>query len=864
MPRNNLSISGFIHVILLIITSFGVRQSDAIAQDSPATSNNSLSDSSKIEKPRVVYRKELLGETLFYSAKDSITADIKGKKLYLFNEGKLEYGTIILTANYMVVDLDKKEVKATYTVDSLGNRKGEPIFRDGQEEVKASSLHFNFESKRAIIEETRIKQDETSLFMQIAKRQANEEIHFRKGRFSSCDLDEPHFHFQLSEAVLVPNERIVAGPSNLWINGVPTPITLPFAYFPTKKQAQTGLLFPEIIPASANGFGFQNLGYYFPINDQWNTSVFGTVFSRGSFGFANETNYNVRYKFNGNIRLDYMNFRRPFPADTLRNQKIGIRWSHKQDAKANPYWNFMGNVNFQSDNNPQLTLNPLDQNVFNNAVQSNITLNRNFPGKPYTLGMRVGVNQNSRTRNMFVDLPTVNFNMSRVHPFKSLRSKTAIGPEKWFEKIGLTYSGELRNQGNFGDSLLTRQYINLLPDRFLNGMNHQFTLTSNVQLFGGNLNIVPNVSYTNFMNFQSVRPVWNNEQQAIIKDSLSGVFLGHNASLRLNATTTIYSMFQLIGNKNVRFRNVTRPNIGYSFVPVLNQVKTTFGPSGQPIRFTAHSESLYRNASTNDQSLINFGLTHITDMKMPSKRDSTGMKRINLIEGLSMNGSYDMLRDSFKLSDINMQLRFKPLQFWNIVASSNISLYDWVDSTGRAVNRLALSREVNPKIGRIMRFDIASTFTFTSKDGQKIMGETAQRLKENWNQDYQYFMMRPYEVMDFRIPWRINLSYNLAWNRNTNITDFNPERGNIIQTLTYQADLTLTPRWMVSSRGTFDAKQMRFSTVTLDLHRNLHCWNMSFFWIPVGFNKSFVLRIAANASMLRDLKYEFRRPPAFL
>ena len=762
----------------------------------------------------------------------------------------------------MVLDLDNKEVQATYTLDSLGNRVGEPIFKDGEEEVKAASLRFNFETKKALIQETRIKQEETFLFMEVAKRQANEELHFRRGRFSSCDLDEPHFHFQLSEAVLVPNERIVAGPSNLWINGVPTPLTLPFAYFPTKKQAQTGLMFPEIVPASPNGFGFQNLGYYIPINDQWNTSVFGTIFSRGSFGVANETNYNVRYKFNGSARLDYMNFRRPFP-DSLRAQNIAIRWSHNQDPKASPFWRFSGSVNFQSDNNPQATLNPMDENVFNNAVQSNVTLNRNFPGKPYTLGVRMGVNQNSRTGNMFVDLPTMNFNMSRVQPFKVFRSKTAIGPEKWFERIGLTYSGEMRNQGNFADTLLQRQNLSLLPDRFLNGMNHQFALTSNVQLFGGNLNIVPNVSYNNFVNFQSIRPSWNNAQQTMLNDSLSGVFFGQNANLRVNATTTVYSMFQLIGFKDVRFRNVTRPSLGYAFVPVLNQVNTTFNATGQPQRFTIHDQSLYRSASTNDQSLINFGLTHVTDMKIPSKRDSTGIKRINLIEGFSLNGSYDMLRDSFNLSDINMQLRVKPLEFWNIVASTNYSLYDWVDSTGRAVNQFAFARETDRKLGRILRYDIASTFTFSSKEGQKIIGETAQRLRENWNEDYQYFMMRPYEVMDFRIPWRVNLSYNLAWTRNTNITAFNPDASSIIQTITYQADLTLTPRWMVSSRGTFDARQMKFSTVSIDLHRNLHCWNLSFFWVPVGFNQSFMLRIAANATMLRDLKYEFRRPPAF-
>lgn len=831
-------------------------QSDSLAPSLvPADSSNST-------KLRVVYVKDMLGETMFYSADDSISADIRGKKLFLYQNAKISYGTTTLTANYMVVDLESKEVYATYTLDSLGKRQGEPVFQDGADEVKAAGLRFNFETKRALIEETRIKQDEIALFMQTAKRQENEELHFRNGRFSTCDLDEPHFHFHLSEAVLVPNERIVAGPSNLWVNGVPTPLVLPFAFFPTKNQPKTGLMFPEIIPTSVNGIGLQNLGYYFPVNDRLNTTFYATVFSRGSFGFANESEYNVRYKFNGSARFEYMNFSRGFP-NTDRAQKIAIRWSHNQDPKANPYWRFLGNVNFISDNNPQATLNPQDENVFNNAVQSNITLNRNFPGKPFTLGMRVGVNQNSQTGNMAVDLPTVNFNMSRVQPFKTFRRKEAIGPEKWFEKIGFTYSGELKNQGNFQDSLLNAENLNLLPDRFLNGMNHQFNLTSNVQLLGGNLNIVPNVSYTSFVNLQSVQPLWSNQTQSLSSDSLNGFFFGQNMSFRVNATTTIYSMFQMIGLKQVRFRNVTRPTFGYSFIPVLNEVNTIFSSSGQPTSFTIHDRSLYRGASTNNQSLINFGLTHVTDMKAPSKRDTTGFKKISLIEGLSLNGSYDMLRDSFKLSDINIQLRIKPLEFWNIVAGSNFSFYDWDTTSQRALKTYALARENNKSLGRFINFNLASTFTFSSKEGQKIISETDQMLKDNWNQDYLHYMLRPYEVVDFRIPWRVNLSYNLDWRRNLNVNDANPDNGFLIQTISYQTDFTLTPRWMISSRGTFDAKQMKFSTVAIDLHRNIHCWNLSFNWIPVGFNKSFMLRIAANASMLRDVKYEFRRPPAF-
>ena len=813
-------------------------------------------DSTK--KQRIVKVDDSMDDPIFYSAKDSIYTDLRKKLVHLYTEAKITFGTTVLTADYMVIDLEKNEVTATYTLDADSNRVGEPLFVDNGQEVKASKMRFNFNTKKAFIEETRIKQDESYLFMEQAKRQANEEIHFKRGRFSTCDLDEPHFHFHLTRAVLVPEKRIVTGPTNLWINGAPTPFAFPFGFFPTSSGKKRGIIFPQIVPVSVNGFGLQDLGFYSPLGENFETIFYGTLFSRGSWGVANQTNYNVRYKYQGNARLDYLQLKQPFPSDESLN-KFSINWQHQQDAKSNPYWRFAANVNFVSDNNTQNTLDPMATQYFNNALQSSITLNRMFPGKPYNVGMKVGANQNSQTGNIFMDLPTMNFNMSRVFPFKVFRKKTTVGAEKWYEKVGFTYNSELRNQANLNDTLFKSQYSDQILNKFLNGVNHNMNLTTTLKAFNGTLNFTPSINYTNFWNFQAINQRWDTQSNEIVKDSLTGFFMGQNLSFQVNATNSIYTMFRMIGLKNVRFRNVTRPTVGLRYVPSLTNHRTEFaGQNGNLVTYSPYQQSLYREGSNRDQGLITFGLNSVTDMKFPSKRDSTGTKSLGLIERFAINGSYDLLKDTMKLSDFNLQLSLRPIQVISILATANYSLYNWNDSTGTMFKEFALSER--GKLGRFTTYNIASTLILTSKRGQEIMNENDNMLRENWNQDFNNYMIYPHQLVDFRIPWKMTLTYNLNW-RFPIASTINQE--NVIQTVMYNGEVAITPRWRISSIGTYDLKTGAFSTVTVNIHRNIHCWNMSFNWIAVGPNKGFMLSIAANANMLRDVKYDFRKPPLF-
>ncbi|MDX1653486.1 MAG: putative LPS assembly protein LptD, partial [Brumimicrobium sp.] len=373
-----------------------------------------------------------MSETTYYSCTDSIVADLKSGKISLYGDARVEFEGIILTAGLIEMDMEKNEVYAIYQFDADSNRIGIPKFEEGTESFTAASIRYNFETKKGYIEELKTQQEEMYLHMGVAKRHTNDEIHFTEGKFTTCELDEPHFHFALSKAVMVPDERIATGPMNLWVQGIPTPLGLPFSIIPTKDRETSGLIFPMFVPTSQYGFGLQDLGYYFPIkqSEQIQTTVFASLYSQGTFELRNQTDYRRRYKFTGMLNLGYGSFRQPFPNDSIRLQKITVQWNHQQEAKANPYWNFNSRVNFVSDNNGQTTLDPLSDQYFQNQFNSDINLVRTFPGKPVTMGLKSALKQNSVSGNIDIDLPTFTTNVNRFFPLKVFRNNN-IGSRKF-------------------------------------------------------------------------------------------------------------------------------------------------------------------------------------------------------------------------------------------------------------------------------------------------------------------------------------------------------------------------------------------------------------------------------------------------
>ena len=808
----------------------------------------------------IVVNSKEIDDPIFYSATDSIYSDLKNKQIHLFNEAKVDNGEIQMEAGYILIDLNKNEVYATYIYDKDSNRTQLPVFSDGPEKITASAIRFNFDTKKGYIEEVAIKQDENYLYMEVAKKHPNDEIHFRKGRFTTCDLPEPHYHFQLSKAVMIPEKRIVSGPMNLWIKGVPTPLGLPFIVIPQQEDRTHGFVFPQIVPLSQYGFGLQDLGYYIPINDRLQTTFYGTLYSRGSWGLKNETDYAKRYKHIGKFIAGFQQFKSGFPSNSNQN-KVTVQWTHRQDRKANPYWNFASNVNFISDNNSKNNLDPLNSKYFNNSFNSDIRITRLFPGKPITAGAKLSLRQNSLSKNVSLTSPVVNVNVTRFFPFKKLFTKN----EGWrglFTRFGMTYSFEGQNRSTFADSLMNQGDYTRIGNQFQNGINQRVTIQTTASLFRNTWKLTPSIDYRNIMNFQQTLKTYDAPSNTLIQDTLHQFGMAHQLTFAAQLSTAVYSYYKFIGKNEALLRHVLTPSFSFQYIPSINSNKS-YVQNSTDVQYSPFEQSLYRVTQTKDRALINFGFNNTFELKRRSDKDTvTGFKKTRLIDALTISGNYDLLKDSMNLSNIRLAMRVSPIKWMNFVANATFSPYNWNDTTNSTLSQYAINS--NGKLGRFLNTSFSTTVTFTSKKSREKLKKSSEKIASNWNADYNYFLLHPEYVVNYNIPWKVSLSHIYTINTNTNITSTNSDRLKQVQTLMMNGDLSFTKRWKLVSTINFDIEKNKVTNARFALTRNMHCWSLAFNWVPIGGNKSFLFSIRSTSSLFKDAKIDIKKPPAFL
>ncbi|HLU86141.1 MAG TPA: putative LPS assembly protein LptD [Taishania sp.] len=800
---------------------------------------------------------ESLGGISKYYARDSTYADLKKQQLHLYGKAYVETEGVNLTAGYILVDMNTEEIIATHAFDEEGGMIEKPVMNMGGDEVEAVTLKYNLRTEKAYIEGVKMVQDEMVLYMGRAKRQANEEIHFVEGRFTTCDLEEPHYHFQLSRAVMVPDKRIVTGPMNLYIAGVPTPIGLPFSYIPQQQDRTHGILFPEIIPTSAYGFGLSNLGYYIPINDYVQTSVYGTLYSRGSWGFRNVTEYAKKYTYSGNFDIRYNHFNNGFPFYRKVNS-TELRWIHRKDEKSNPKWNFNTNINFNSSNNSKNNLDPQNPNYFNNTLQSDINLNRNFPGKPYRASAKISLSQNSSTKNITLTSPIVNFSTSQFFPLKKISRKEI------FQRLGIIYNIEGKNVSTFKDTLLRDKNFAEIGNQYMYGMRQRITLQTTGGLFKNTLKLTPSVNYGTDLNFQQTRKSYDATTNTTLTDTIRQVGLAHSLALDIRATTQVYSYYRFVGKNKPILRHILTPSASFTYKPLITKnITDSIGVNQNPVTYSPFERSAYTSFASGDQALLNFGVNNSFEFKRKSDKDTiTGFKKTRVIESFSLRGYYDFLKDSMQLSNIEASIRISPYQFVSLVGSSSFSFYGWDETTGASTKYFATA--YNGKLGRAMNNNISTTFTITSKEGRKQIEENRESIGKGWQADYDYFYLHPERILDFRIPWKVNISHVFAMTRNTFKTALNSQDYMITHTVNVDADLNITKRWKVAAVLNYDLKTNKMVNANFILNRDMHCWALSFRWTPIGMNKSFILTIRNTSSIFGSAKMDFKKPPAFL
>lgn len=813
-------------------------------------------------KDTLVINDESLDETIYYSARDSIYTDVKNKQVHLYGDAKVNNGEINMSAGYILIDLNKNEVLARYAYGKDSVKTEFPVFKDGSEEIKASSIRYNFNTEKGYIEELAIQQDEMYLYMGVAKRHPNEHIHFKLGRFTTCNQEEPHYHFQLSRAVMIPEERIVTGPMNLWIKGVPTPLGLPFSVIPQQKDRTHGILFPEIVPMSAYGFGVQNLGYYIPINDRMQTSVYGNLYSRGSWGLRDVFEYKKRYGFSGILDVGFQQFKSGFP-EKINANKVSISWMHRKEAKSNPYWNFTSNVNFISDNQSKNNLDPLNEQYFNNSFNSDININRLFPGKPVTMGMKVSVKQNSILKSIALTSPLFNVNVTRFFPLKKF-VKGTNGLSQMASRLGVTYNFEGQNRSTFEDTLLRDANFTEIGNKFFNGFNQGITVQTTAAFFRNTLKFNPSISYGNKINFQQIEKTYDAVLNNSKIDTIQKSGMIHEMSINAQFTTMVFSYYKFVGKKKPLLRHILTPSFGFRYTPQLNSLVTAnVGVDQKLVTYSPFERSIYNGSTGKSAGQITFGFNNTFELKRKSDKDTiTGFKKTRIIDQFSITGNYDLMADSMNLSDISLDLRINPIEWINFVASSTFSPYGWVDSTGAKTSNYAINS--NGTLGRFMRNDFTTTLTLTSKESRKELEKTQETINNNWNADFNYYALHPEYILNFNIPWKASLSHVYTINMNTQKTTSNPETYQQIQTLVVNGDLSFTKRWKLAANVNFDLKDTKITNARFTLSRNMHCWALSLYYTPIGGNKSFLLSIRNTSTLFQDAKIDIRKPPVFL
>ena len=420
------------------------------------------------------------------------------------------------------------------------------------------------------------------------------------------------------------------------------------------------------------------------------------------------------------------------------------------------------------------------------------------------------------------------------------------------------------NRSDFGDSLLTRGDFSGIGDKYMNGMNQSATIQTTAGFFKNTLKFTPSISYGNKMNFQQIRKSYDLTLNTTKIDSIQEFGMTHTLSFTAQMTTALYSYYKFVGKKQPLLRHVLTPSIGFSYIPSLNKFITdSIGVNKAPVTYSPFERSLYSSGVSKDQALINFTLNNTFELKRKSDKDTiTGFKKTRIIDALSFSGNYDLIKDSMNLSDIRMSLRISPIKWLSFVGNSSFSPYNWVDSTGKTLKDYAV--KTRGALGRFTYSSVTTTLTLTSKESRKKLDENVDNISKNWNSDYEYFMLYPERIVNFSIPWKVNLSHIYEIKANTNIDSITPDRWLQTQTLAFNGDLSFTKRWKVVGDVSVDLKQLQVTNARFTLTRDMHCWALSFHWIPIGGNKSFLFSIRSTSQLFRDAKIDIRKPPLFL
>jgi len=834
---------------LLLCAVFSFSQNDTGPTISPLEISDTLAldrlknDTSIVNKVSIdtLNSSDALEFPIKYLAKDSIRIDMKRKLVYLFGESEVYYGDIELKAENIEINMDSNIISARGKKDSTGKYFGEPVFTEKESEVNSHEMKYNFKTEKGLIIDAVTHEGENYIHGEKIYKTSDDILYIKHGKYTTCNLRHPHYWFSANRLKIIPEDKIITGPANLVIEGIPTPIGIPFGFFPNSNKQKSGIIIPTFGESGQYGFFLLGGGYYAAISDNISTQITGDYYSKGSWAGNLLTNYKKRYKYTGALNTSFSVFKNSFKEfpNYSETQNFFIRWNHTQDPKAQPNSIFSANVNFGNSENYTNNFNSSGNQYLSTSFNSSVSYKKSFAGKPYSFSLNGSHSQNTLNKRVTVRLPELAFNVSRLYPFKR---KTAIGKQKIYEKIGVSYSMSAKNEVTAKDSLFSANNLTYLKDEFQNGMKHSIPLSTSFKVLK-NFTVNPSLNYSEKWYIETVRKTLNVDS-TVKKTSINGFERGNSLNMSINASTKVYGMYQYRGNLIKALRHVMTPSAGFTYVPENNiGLKSYSDINNEKVEYSIFEDGIYGGTNTIEAGLINLGLLNNFEIKVRNRKDSLGKdKKIKLLESLKLSTNYNVIADSLNWSNIlvNARTNIKKL---NLNFNGSFDPYTIDTSTTGQLVRLNTSEfDKNGRIGRLTSASIAAGFSFRSK-------KTNTKKESNYGNEQQleYINANPSEFVDFNMPWTLNMNYNLRY------TKLGYEK-NIIQTLNFSGDVSLTNKWKIGMRSGYDFEQKDLSYTSVDIYRDLHCWEMTFNWIPFGPRKSYLFTIRVKSSLLQDLK----------
>ena len=836
-----------------------------------------------------------------YSAEDSLVYDAESGTAYLYGNSKVDYENMKLTSDKVHMNLDKSTVRATGTVDSTaeGGIKGKPVFTMGKDEYKSDTMAFNFKSKKGLIKGVYTEQQDGFLSGEVGKRDSTGSIYLQHGRYTTCDKPHPDFYIALSRAKVRPGKDVVFGPAYLVVADVPLPLAIPYGFFPFSKKYSSGFIMPSYGDESDRGFYLRDGGYYFAISDKWDLKLLGEIYTKGSWGVSAASNYRKRYRYSGSFLFSYQDSKtgdKGLP-DFAEQESFKIQWNHRQDPKANPYSSLAASVNFATSSYERNNLNSMynPQTLTQTTRTSSVSWSTGFSSIGLSLSATTNLAQDMRTSSIQITLPDLNISLSRFYPFKR---KHLVGKERWYEKISMSYTGQLANSiSTTEDKIL---HSNLIKD-WKNAFQHTIPVQANFTLFNY-INVTPSFNFTDRMYSKKVTRGWDNTlQKEVVRDTTYGFHNVYNWSMSVGASTKLYGFWtpnrKLFGDKIQAIRHVITPQVSFSYSPNFGARRYGYYDSYQYtdasgnvklVEYSPYQDELYSVPGKYKTEMISWDVSNNIEMKIKSDKDTTGYKKISIIDELGASMSYNAAADYHRWSDLSMRLRLKWWKNYTFSMNAQFATYAYeLDANGKPY----VGNHTEWGYGRLPRFQgMSQNFSFTlnpeklkkwfgrkdDKDDDKVSVDSDgpdTNIESNMDDDLEKGKYAAKKkrgniaetddngYMSFNMPWSLTIGYGITMRENT-AGRFNTKTMRypykFTQTLNFSGNIRISDGWNINFSSGYDFENHAMSMTTASLSRDLHCFNMSASVVLAPYT-SYNFTFRCNAATLTDaLKYDKR------